>query len=234
MLIDLKKPLESEELKELLISLYGSEVSVKDFVETSLASKDENLSLIQIDEKIIGYCVWEVEIDKDEDDGEEKRILVIDELVIKQSDNSKNDSNAITKELEKKAKLLKCSLIDLSLPSQSFHLVPFLAEQKTFELSALRVTKELTKKTEFIQIYNKIGEDLSPQLIEVMVSKDDAYHLELIDEPSDYKSILEKGYNPEIISMIFEVEENNINEVIEKVKTIAEWEEYTLSFIAYL
>ena len=55
------------------------------------------------------------------------------------------------------------------------------------------------KKTEFVQIFNTVSKGIKPEIIEVMVSKNEMYHLELIEEPLDYRKIIEEGYEPEIV-----------------------------------
>lgn len=228
---DLDNPESSPQLKQLLYTLYGNEISIDEFVDSILGDTQEHISLLEVEGEPLGYCIWLIDIETDEDN-EESRIFVVDDLVLKSFEQVKQASKNIPSLIKEKALQTNCSLIDLSLPSQSFWLIPVFAEQG-FETTVLRVSKELVKKTEFVSIYTNITQSLSPQLIEVMVSKDDKFHLELIEEPKDYRRLLNENYTPEVVSIIFDLDNYELLDLTEKVKEIAEWQEYAVSLIYY-
>jgi hypothetical protein len=64
-----------------------------------------------------------------------------------------------------------------------------------------------------------------------MVSKNGSYQLEIIEEPTDYRKLLEQGYNPEIISMVFYIEDEAIEESMKSINSITEWQEYSISLV---
>ncbi|MCK4971761.1 MAG: hypothetical protein KAS52_00435, partial [Candidatus Heimdallarchaeota archaeon] len=92
-------------------------------------------------------------------------------------------------------------------------------------------TKELQKRTEFVSIYNNANEKIKPEFTEVLVSKNDSYQLEIIEEPTDYKKLLEQGFNPEIISMVFYIEDEAIEESMKLINNITDWQEYSISLV---
>ena len=234
---ELKAPISSKELQSLLTELYGEQVTNELFVEATLESKSAKINLISFEEQICGYIIWliEKEVEVDEDSGKKTTttILAIDEIVIRATDQKKETAEEIIKGIEDIVKKNKCSIVEITLPSQSFWLIPAFTTDGGYRVAILRVSKELERKTEFVGIYNKVQEDPKPEIIELMISKDDAFQLEIIEEPTDYKKILEAGYNPEIVSMIFHVDENTGEELLNKVNDLAEWQEYAFSLLKY-
>ncbi len=239
MFIELKNPKSSNELENLIKKLYGSEISTEMFVEATLEDKKARISLIKTGEEDIGYLIWLKEKEVEEADEEEggKRteinIFAIDEIVLLPSEQNEERAKEVVQNLDEEIKKNNCSLAEITIPSQSFWLIPVLVNVGLFNVAILRVSKELEKRTEFVQLFNKIQEGIKPELIELMVSKDGTYQLELIEEPTDYKKILESGYSPEIVSMIFNVEENKEKELLDKVKEITEWQEFSFSLVKY-
>jgi hypothetical protein len=234
---ELKTPISSKELQILLNELYGDQVNTEMFIEATLGNKDAKLSLISFEEQICGYIIWliEKEVEEDEDSGKKTTttILAIDEVVTRVCNQKQDTAEEVIKGIEEIAKKNKCSMVEITLPSQSFWLIPVLTTIGGYRVAILRVSKELERKTEFVGIFNKVQEDLKPEIIELMISKGDEFQLEIIEEPTDYKKIIENGYNPEIASMIFNVEENMGEELLKKVNEIAEWQEYSFSLIKY-
>ena len=217
----------------------GNEISIEMFVEATLEDKNAKISLIKTEDKHIGYFIWlkEKEIEEeDEEEGGKKteiNIFAIDEIVIIPEEQSEEKAKKVVQELNEEIKKNECSIAEITIPSQSFWLIPVLVEVGSYNPAILRVSKELEKRTEFVQIFNKVQDGLRPELIELMVSKEGVYQLELIEEPTDYKRILESGYNPEIVSMIFNVEENKEEELLDEVNQITEWQEYSFSLVKY-
>ncbi|MHA1199169.1 MAG: hypothetical protein ACTSQF_07450 [Candidatus Heimdallarchaeaceae archaeon] len=234
---ELKDPSSSTELQTLLSEIYGDQVTSEMFIDATLDNKDAKISLILLEEQICGYIIWllEKEVEADEDTGKKTTttILAIDEIVIRTSDHKKEMAEEIIKGIEGLVKKHKCSIVEIALPSQTFWLILALTSDGGFRVAILRVSKELERKTEFVGIYNKVQEEPKPEIIELMISKEDVFQLELIEEPTDYKKIIESGYNPEIVSMIFNVDENTGEELLNKVNEIAEWQEYSFSLIKY-
>ncbi len=234
---ELKSPTGSQELQTLLNELYGNQVTNEMFVEATLENKESKLSLINYGNHICGYIIWliEKEVEEDEDTGKKTTtvILSIDEIVIRSEDQNNQIAEGIINEVEDLVAKNNCSSVEITLPSQSFWLIPLFTDEGGYNVAILRVSKELERKTEFVGIYNKVQEDPKPEIIELMVSSNDVFQLEIIEEPTDYKKIIENGYNPEIVSMIFNVEENLSEELLKKVNEIAEWQEYTFSLIKY-
>lgn len=234
---ELKTPTSSQELQTLLNELYGNQVTNEMFVDATLENKESKLSLINYKNHICGYIIWliEKEVEEDEDTGKKTTtvILSIDEIVIRNEDQNNEIAEGIIKELEDLVVKNKCSSVEITIPSQSFWLIPLFTDVGGYNVAILRVSKELERKTEFVGIYNKVQEDPKPEIIELMVSNNDVFQLEIIEEPTDYKKIIENGYNPEIVSMIFNVEENLSEELLKKVNEIAEWQEYAFSLIKY-
>jgi hypothetical protein len=239
MFIELKNPKSSKELENLIQKLYGSEISTDMFVEATLEDKNARISLIKAGEDNIGYLIWlkekEVE-EEDEEEGGKKteiNIFAIDEIVLLPTEQNEERAKEVVQNLDKEIKKNDCSIAEVTVPSQSFWLIPVLVGVGLFNVAILRVSKELEKKTEFVQIFNKIQEGIKPDIIELMISKDGSYQLELIEEPTDYKRILESGYSPEIVSMIFNVEENKEKELLEEVNQITSWQEFSFSLVKY-
>jgi hypothetical protein len=222
-----------EELKTVLETLYGEEISTEEFIESAIVSRNAQINLICLNEDNIGYIIWLVEVEKEEEEEIKKEIktLVIEEIVILLDYRDDNTVNQLLLDIDNLANKQSCPNIELTLPSQSFWLIPFFIQNGGYSSSVLRVSKELAKKTEFVQIYNTVNEGIKPELIEVMVSKDDTYSIEIIEEPSDYKKLLEQGYNPEIISMLFYIEDENLENLLKEINAITDWQEFAFSLI---
>lgn len=222
-----------EELKIVLETLYGKEISTDEFIDSAIVSRNAQINLIRLDKNNIGYIIWLVEIEKEEEEEIKRDIktLVIEEIVIILDYRDDNTIKQLLLDIDDLATKQKCSNIELTLPSQSFWLIPLFVQEGGYSSSVLRVSKELAKKTEFVQIYNTINEGIKPELIEVMVSKNDTYGIEIIEEPSDYKRIIEQGYNPEIISMLFYIEDENLEVLLKEINAITDWQEFAFSLI---
>ena len=234
---ELKSPSNSQELQNLLNELYGNQVTNDMFVDATLENKDSKIGLISYESHICGYIIWLIEKEEEEDEETGKKtsttILSIDEIVIRSENQNGELAEGIIKGIEDLVEKNKCSIVEITLPSQSFWLIPTFTEVGKYNVAILRVSKELERKTEFVGIFNKVQEDPKPEIIELMISKDDAFQLEIIEEPTDYKKIIEEGYNPEIVSMIFNVEENLGEELLNSVNEIADWQEYSFSLTKY-
>ncbi len=228
---DLRNPKTSQELNSLLKSLYGNQVSNKDLVDALLDSKKAIISMIEFKAQSMGYIIWFVDEEQIEDDDEKKYTLVVDEIVCALKHRSIELAREIIENIEEIAKKNSCSYIEVTLPSQSFWLVGILRKEGSYDSTSVRVSKELAKKTEFVQIYTKTINEFKPELIEVMVSKNDAFHLEIIEEPKDYKAILEQGFTPEIVSVLFDINIDDIESFVNKIKSITEWQEYNFSLV---
>ena len=240
MFTEVKNPKTSQELEKLVKSLYGNEITIEMFVDSTLEDKNAKISLIKSGEKFTGYLIWLKEREVEEEDDEEANgkktvinIYSIDEIVLLPEEQTEERAKELVQDLDEDIKKNDCSIAELTIPSQSFWLIPVLVNEGLFNVAILRVSKELEKKTEFVQIFNKIQEGIKPEIIELMVSKEGAYQLEIIEEPTDYKKILESGYSPEIVSMIFNVEKNKEEELLENVNQIVEWQEYSFSLVKY-
>ncbi len=240
MFTEVKNPKTSQELEKLVKSLYGNEITTEMFVDSTLEDKNAKISLIKSGEKFTGYLIWLKEKEVEEEDEEEVsgkkteiNIFAIDEIVLLPEEQTEERAKELVQDLDEEIKKNDCSIAELTIPSQSFWLIPVLVNEGLFNVAILRVSKELEKRTEFVKIYNKIQEGIKPDIIELMISKEGAYKLEIIEEPTDYKKILESGYSPEIVSMIFSVEKNKEEELLEKVNQIAEWQEYSFSLVKY-
>ena len=236
MLKHLTKIESSEELKLLLENLYGEHLSIEELIESMITAKKAKLSLIEHQDEICGYLIWLTETEKEEEEKEVTIIktMVVDEIVFMQKHQDVEVAKNFINELENLAKEKECKSIEVTLPSQSFWLIPIFIQEGGFASSVLRVSKELMKKTEFVQIFNTVSKGLKPEIIEVMVSKNETYHLEIIEEPLDYRKIIEEGYNPEIVSMIFYVEDEKMEEKLKQINDIANWQEYSFSLIKRL
>ena len=237
MLQELKSPLDSAELQVLLRELYGNQVTAEMFVEATLDNKEAKLSLISLGGKISGYIIWLVEKEVEEEEEGSKKIttviLAIDEIVVLASEQKEENAKEIIQGIDDLVKSNKGSVVEITLPSQSFWLIPALTAIGKYKVAILRVSKELERKTEFVGIYNKVQESPKPDIVELMISKGDTFQLEIIEEPTDYKKIIESGFNPEIVSMIFNVEESEEEELLKSVNEIAEWQEFSFSLIKY-
>ena len=233
MLNHLTKIESSKELKLLLENLYGDHLTIQELVESMITAKNAKLSLIEHQDGAIGYLIWLTETEKEEEEEEITIIktLVVDEIVILQQHQDLEVAKPFISELDNLAKEKECKSIEITLPSQSFWLIPIFIQEGGFTSSVLRVSKELMKKTEFVQIFNTVSKGLKPEIIEVMVSKNDMYHLEIIEEPLDYRKIIEEGYNPEIVSMIFYVEDEKMEDKLKQINDISEWQEYSFSLV---
>lgn len=239
MFTEVKNPKTSQELEKLVKSLYGNEITIEMFVDSTLEDKNAKISLIKSGEKFTGYLIWlkEREVEEEDDEANGKKTVIniysIDEIVLLPEEQTEERAKELVQDLDEDIKKNDCSIAELTIPSQSFWLIPVLVNEGLFNVAILRVSKELEKKTEFVQIFNKIQEGIKPEIIELMVSKEGAYQLEIIEEPTDYKKILESGYSPEIVSMIFNVEKNKEEELLENVNQIVEWQEYSFSLVKY-
>lgn len=228
---DLRNPKTSQELNSLLKTLYGNQVSNKELVDALLDSKKSIISIIEFKAQSMGYIIWFVDEEQIEDDEEKKYTLVVDEIVCSLEHRSIELAREILENIEEIAKKNSCSYIEITLPSQSFWLVGIFRKEGSYDSTSVRVSKELAKKTEFVQIYTNIIKEFKPELIEVMVSKNDAFHLEIIEEPKDYKSILEQGFTPEIVSALFDINIDDIESFVNKIKGITDWQEYNFSLV---
>ncbi|MCK5409027.1 MAG: hypothetical protein KAJ30_02075, partial [Candidatus Heimdallarchaeota archaeon] len=227
----LSKPEASTELEQVVTKLYGTQVSVLELIDSTSATKKASISLFMEKEEIIGYLIWMLEIEVEEESKEKIKTLVIDEIVILPDFHKLETAKELVGDIETLSKSKECSMIEMTLPSQSFWIIPIFIQEGKFVTSALRVTKELQKRTEFVSIYNNANEKIKPEFTEVMVSKNDSYQLEIIEEPTDYKKLLEQGFNPEIISMVFYIEDEAIEESMKSINGIAEWQEYSISLV---
>ncbi len=223
----------SDELKQLLENLYGDHLSIQELVESMITAKNAKLSLIEHQDRIIGYLIWLIETEKEEEENKVTIIktIVVDEIVFLNQHQDIEIAKPFIEELVNLAKGKECKSIEITLPSQSFWLIPIFIQEGGFSSSVLRVSKELMKKTEFVQIFNTVSKGVKPEIIEVMVSKNDMYHLELIEEPLDYRKIIEEGYEPEIVSMIFYVEDEQMEEKLKQINEITDWQEYSFSLV---
>ncbi|UJG40479.1 MAG: hypothetical protein K9W45_11660 [Candidatus Heimdallarchaeum aukensis] len=232
---DVSKPLSSTELAELIHVLYSKEISVKEFVDSIKTSRDETISLIKHEDVVHGYFLWAKDEEIDEEENKVlQSIFTIEDLVFLPSFENLEVKGELVSIIEEKARSKGCNLIEISIPSQSFNIISIFLESNKYELTSLRVSKELERKTEFVKIYTGIEKYIKPQLVELLVSKEGIYQLELIEEPSDYKNILERGFNPEIVSLIFDLEEKNTDELFEKINEITEWQEFSITLVSYL
>ena len=231
MLKKLSKPEASTELEQVVTKLYGEQVSVLELIDSTSATKKASISLFMEKEEIIGYLIWMLEIEVEEESKEKIKTLVIDEIVILPDFHKLETAKELVEDIETLSKSKECSMIEMTLPSQSFWIIPIFIQEGKYVTSALRVTKELQKRTEFVSIYNNAKEKIKPEFTEVMVSKNDSYQLEIIEEPTDYKKLLEQGFNPEIISMVFYIEDEAIEESMKSINGIAKWQEYSISLV---
>ena len=231
MLKKLLKPEASTELEQVVTKLYGEQVSVLELIDSTAATKKATISLFLEKEEIIGYLIWMLEIEVEEESNEKVKTLVIDEIVILPDFHKLETAKELIGDIDTLSKDIECSMIEMTLPSQSFWIIPIFIQEGKYVTSALRVTKELQKRTEFVSIYNNVNEKIKPEFTEVMVSKNGSYQLEIIEEPTDYKKLLEQGYNPEIISMVFYIEDEAIEASMEAINSIAEWQEYSISLV---
>ena len=175
-----------------------------------------------------------LEIEVEEETKEKVKTLVIDEIVILPDFHKPETAKELIGDIDDLSKNKECSMIEMTLPSQSFWIIPIFIQEGEYVTSALRVTKELQKRTEFVSIYNNSNEKIKPEFTEVMVSKNGAYQLEIIEEPTDYRKLLEQGFNPEIISMVFYIEDEAIEESMKLINSITEWQEYSISLVKML
>ena len=226
-----KNPVDSSELKEIISILYGEQVSIQELIESTLTSKNATLSIINQNNTNLGYVVWLIETEIDDETSEKTMTLIIDEIVVLPDFHNAETALELILDTDTLAKAKDCSMIEITLPSHSFWLIPVFIEEGKYITSALRVTKELEKRTEFVQIFNKSNESIKPEFIEVMASKAGDYQLAIIEEPKDYRKLLEEGSNPEIISMIFYLEVESVEESMKKINSIAEWQEYSISLV---
>ncbi len=231
MLKKLSKPEASNELEQVVTKLYGEQVSVLELIDSTSATKKASISLFMEKEEIIGYLIWMLEIEVEEESKEKVKTLVIDEIVILPDFQKLETAKELIGDIDTLSKDKECSMIEMTLPSQSFWIIPIFIQEGKYFTSALRVTKGLQKRTEFVSIYNNANEKIKPEFTEVMVSKNGSYQLEIIEEPTDYKKLLEQGCNPEIISMVFYIEDEAIEESMKLINGIAEWQEYSISLV---
>ena len=231
MLKKLSKPEASTELEQVVTKLYGEQVSVLELIDSTSATKKASISLFLEKEEVIGYLIWLLEIEVEEETKEKVKTLVIDEIVILPDFHKLETAKELVGDIDTLSKSKECSMIEMTLPSQSFWIIPIFIQEGKYVTSALRVTKELQKRTEFVSIYNNANEKIKPEFTEVMVSKNDSYQLEIIEAPTDYKKLLEQGFNPEIISMVFYIEDEAIEESMKSINGIAEWQEYSISLV---
>ncbi|MHA1202713.1 MAG: hypothetical protein ACTSQ4_09345 [Candidatus Heimdallarchaeaceae archaeon] len=231
MLKKLSKPETSTELEQVVTKLYGEQVSVLELIDSTSATKKASISLFLEKEETIGYLIWMLEIEVDEESKEKVKTLVIDEIVILPDFYKLETAKELIVDIDTLSKDKECSMIEMTLPSQSFWIIPIFIQEGEYVTSALRVTKELQKRTEFVSIYNNANEKIKPEFTEVMVSKNGSYQLEIIEEPTDYRKLLEQGYNPEIISMVFYIEDEAIEESMKSINSITEWQEYSISLV---
>ena len=231
MLKELSKPETSTELEQIVAKLYGEQVSIKELIDSTSASKKISISLCLEKEVVIGYLIWMLEVEVEEESKKKIKTLVIDEIVILPDFHKLETAKELIVGIDDLSKNKECTMIEMTLPSQSFWIIPVFIQEGDYVTSALRVTKELQKRTEFVSIYTKASEKTKPEFTEVMVSKNDSYQLEIIEEPTDYKKLLEQGLNPEIISMVFYIEDEAIEESMKSINDVAEWQEYSISLV---
>ncbi|MHA1345226.1 MAG: hypothetical protein ACTSVO_15025 [Candidatus Heimdallarchaeaceae archaeon] len=231
MLKEINKPESSDELKHVISSLYGEQVSMQELIDSTAASKKASISLFLEKDETIGYLIWMLETEIEEETKEKIKTLVIDEIVILPDFRKLGTAKELIGDIDDLSIDKDCSMIEMTLPSQSFWIIPIFVQEGEYVTSALRVTKELQKRTEFVSIYTNVNGKIKPEFTEVMVSKNDAYKLEIIEEPTDYKKLLEQGFNPEIISMVFYIEDEAIEESMELINSITEWQEYSVSLV---
>lgn len=228
---EISNPQTSKELQDVLKELYGEDVSPQDLIDTAFLTKKAKINLVEQKSEKIGYLIWFLEKEKDEESEETIDSLIIDEIVIMKTHHNNDTASQILQDVESIENKNKVSNIEITLPSQSFWLIPSFIDEGGYSSSMLRVSKELAKKTEFIQIYSTIEKGIKPELIELMVSKNDTYQLEIIEEPKDYRGVLENGFTPEIVSMLFYVEDVDMEKTLERINSITDWQEYTFSLI---
>jgi len=228
---DLSNPEASNELRELLEELYGEDISLEELIDSTFITRQAKIKLIVKDNRKIGYLIWFLESEKEEEMAETIETLIVDEIVILKDYHNKEIATELIGDIDRIANKNKVSNIEITLPSQSFWLIPSFIDEGGYSSSMLRVSKELAKKTEFIQIYNIIEKSIKPELIELMVSKGDTFQLEIIEEPKDYRGVIEGGFTPEIVSMLFYIEDVDMEKTLERINSITEWQEYTFSLI---
>ncbi|NPD88455.1 MAG: hypothetical protein HGN29_07010 [Asgard group archaeon] len=228
---ELSNPEASTDLKNVLKEIYGKDISPQDLIDSTFLTKKAKINLIKQDSEKIGYLIWFLEKEQDEESEKTIDSLIVDEIVIMKTHQNITTANQLIQDIESIKDKNKVSNIEITLPSQSFWLIPSFIDEGGYSSSMLRVSKELAKKTEFIQIYNTIEKGIKPELIELMVSKNDTYQLEIIEEPKDYRGVIENGFTPEIVSMIFYVEDVDMKKTFERINSITDWQEYTFSLI---
>ena len=231
MLKEINNPESSDELKHVISSLYGEQVSMQELIDSTSASKKASISLFLEKDETMGYLIWMLETEIEEETKEEVKTLVVDEIVILPDFRKPETAKELIEDIDNLSRNKGCSMIEMTFPSQSFWIIPIFVQEGEYVTSALRVTKELQKRTEFVSIYTNVNGKIKPEFTEVMVSKNDAYKLEIIEEPTDYKKLLEQGFNPEIISMVFYIEDEAIEESMKLINSIAEWQEYSVSLV---
>lgn len=228
---ELSNPQTSTELLNILKELYGEDILAQDLIDEAFLTKQAKINLIQQNNNDIGYLIYFIEKEKDEESEKSIDSLIIDEIVILKAHHNIETANQLIQDIDSIKDSIKVNNIEITLPSQSFWLIPSFIDNGGYSSSMLRVSKELAKKTEFIQIYNTIEKGIKPELIELMISKNDTYQLEIIEEPKDYRSVIENGYTPEIVSMLFYIEDVDMEKILEQINAIADWQEYTFSLI---
>lgn len=228
---ELSNPQTSTELLKILQELYGEDISPQDLIDEAFLTKKAKINLVEQNNQDIGYLIWFIEEEKDEDSEETLISLIIDEIAILKTHHNIETANQLIQDIDNIKDSKKINSIEITLPSQSFWLIPSFIDNGGYSSSMLRVSKELAKKTEFIQIYNSIEKGIKPELIELMISKGESYQLEIIEEPKDYRSVIENGFTPEIVSMLFYIEDVDIEEILKEINAITDWQEYIFSLI---
>ena len=228
---ELSNPQTSTELLNMLKELYGEDILPQDLIDEAFLTKKAKINLVVQNNKDVGYLIWFIEEEKDEDSEATIISLIIDEIVILEAHQNMDTAHQLIEDIESIKESKKINNIEITLPSQSFWLIPIFIDTGGYSSSMLRVSKELAKKTEFIQIYNAIEKGIKPELIELMISKGDTYQLEIIEEPKDYRSIIENGFTPEIVSMLFYIEDVDMKEILKQIQEITDWQEYIFSLV---
>ena len=109
-----------------------------------------------------------LETEIEEETKEKVKTLVVDEIVILPDFRKPETAKELIEDIDNLLRNKGCSMIEMTLPSQSFWIIPIFVQEGEYVTSALRVTKELQKRTEFVSIYTNVNGKIKPEFTDTL------------------------------------------------------------------
>lgn len=213
----LKTSLNGEEMEELI---EGMQVEIEDGTYV--------YSILQED-GIIGFLLATPLSDEDED-GENIELISIEDIWLRSEIDPSTISDNLALELKKLAKNLSVPQTEIIVSQQLKWLNESLNDQG-FIVSEVKLEKLLPRANNLNDVLDLIA-DCTPvyRIVQVLLEKENQFMAEIIDEADEIEDLLRDGWEPVMVIVTFEPDDQDIDEIIEESNGMINWDDYSIVY----